>query len=92
MISSLDLYDLLSEQLGKEKAKNLVSFVEAKVEEGLNEKTTIFATKEDIARLEGKLESKISEAKADMLKWTIVLFSPFYIGLIAFLVKYFLRS
>jgi hypothetical protein len=34
----------------------------------------------------------ISEAKADMLKWIIVLFSPFYIGLIAFLIKYFFKS
>jgi hypothetical protein len=48
------------------------------------------ATKEDIARVEGLINSKVSEAKADILKWMIVLFAPFYIGMIVFLIKQFL--
>jgi hypothetical protein len=76
-----ELYDLLSEKIGKEQANMLVKFVEEKVEGNIEEKTKYLATKQDI-----------SEAKADMLKWIIVLFSPFYIGLIAFLVKYFFRT
>ena len=48
------------------------------------------ATKEDIARLEGLINSKVSEAKADILKWMIVLFAPFYVGMIVFLIKQFL--
>jgi hypothetical protein len=37
------------------------------------------ATKEDIAN-----------AKSDILKWMVVLFAPFYVGMIVFLVKQFL--
>src|SRR2546427_546069 len=55
-ISSVQLYELLAEQLGKEKAKNLVAFVEAKVEEGLHEKTSLFATKEDIGNIRLQIE------------------------------------
>ena len=51
----------------------------------------MLATKEDIARIEGKLETKIAEAKADLLKWMIVLFAPFYVGMIVFLIKQFLQ-
>jgi hypothetical protein len=76
-----ELYDLLSEKIGKEQASMLVKFVEEKVEDNIEDKTKYLATKQDI-----------SEAKADMLKWIIVLFSPFYVGLIAFLIKYFFRA
>lgn len=37
----------------------------------LKEKTTIFATKEDLAKVEGKLLSTISEAKVDIIKWMV---------------------
>lgn len=39
----------------------------SKVDSRLNEKTTIFATKEDVA----KLDAKISEAKVDIKKWMV---------------------
>lgn len=32
----------------------------------------MLATKEDIAKLEGRLEVKISESKADTLKWVFI--------------------
>jgi len=49
----------------------------------------------DILRLEmqsdtAKLEAKIAESKADTLKWMIVLFAPFYIVMIVFLIKQFI--
>ena len=37
-----------------------------------------------------EIESKISETKAELLKWMIVLFAPFYVGIIVFLVKQFI--
>lgn len=66
-ISSIHLYDLLAEQLGKEKAKNLVTFVEAKIEEGLKEKTSVFATKEDIQSIRTELQTQINK----VLIWLI---------------------
>jgi hypothetical protein len=41
------------------------------VDTRLNEKTTIFSTKEDLAKTEGKLLSTISEAKVDIIKWMV---------------------
>ena len=43
------------------------------------------ATKENIAHL----ETKIIQSKSDILKWLIVLFLPFYVGMIVFLIKQF---
>jgi len=72
VVSEIDLFEVLSQQLGAEKAKTLVHYVEAKVDKRLDEKTNIFATKEDIA----KLETRIAESKADLIKWMFV----FWIG------------
>ena len=83
-ISSIELYDLLSDQLGKDKAKNIVTFVEAKVEESLHEKTSIFATKEDI----GRLETKISESKADTIKWMFGVFAMLMLAIIGLYFKH----
>lgn len=66
-ISSIQLYDLLSEQLGKEKAKTLVSFVEAKIDEGLKEKTSVFATKEDIQSIRTEIQIQINK----LLIWLV---------------------
>jgi hypothetical protein len=57
-ISITDLYDLLSQKLGKKEAKTLVDFVEAKIENTMNEKARYLATKRDV-----------SEAKSDIIKW-----------------------
>jgi hypothetical protein len=56
------------------------------VGEKLAEKKDVLATKEDIYRLQVEMK----EQKADILKWMIVLFAPFYIGMIVFLIKQFL--
>ncbi len=85
VISEIELFEVLSQQLGAEKAKSLVQYVEAKVDKRLEDKTNVFSTKEDIA----KLETKIAESKAELLKWMIILFAPFYVGMIVFLVKQF---
>jgi hypothetical protein len=39
--------------------------------------------------LSQQLETKIAESKAELLKWMIILFAPFYVGMIVFLVKQF---
>jgi len=54
-------------------------------------KEEIFAVRNEITKLEGGLLTRIAETKADLLKWMIVLFAPFYIGMIIFLVKSFVK-
>ncbi len=62
LVSELELFEALAQQLGAEKAKTLVKYVEQKVDKRLEENTKFFATKEDIANLKtemAKLESRI---------------------------------
>ena len=54
-ITLTKLYDLLSTKLGKETTENLTNFIENKINHDLESKTTTFATKEDLARLESRL-------------------------------------
>ena len=50
VVSEIELFEVLSQQLGAEKAKSLVQYVEAKVDKRLEDKTSVFSTKEDIAK------------------------------------------
>jgi hypothetical protein len=68
LISEIELYEALSQQMGAEKAKALVHYVESKVDRRLEEKTNIFATKEDLANV-----------KAEIIKWMFI----FWIGQLA---------
>jgi hypothetical protein len=81
MVTEIQLYEALTEHLGKEKARTLTEYIESKVEKKFTDEKRAIVS---------EIEAKISETKADLLKWMIVLFAPFYVGLIAFLVKHFL--
>lgn len=63
------LYDLISIKLGKETAENLTTFIEEKISSEVETKTSILATKEDLARESGNI-------RADMIKWMFV----FWVG------------
>jgi hypothetical protein len=51
-ITTTSLYDILSEKLGREQAKNLVDYVDAKIDNSLEDKTKALATKDDISNLQ----------------------------------------
>jgi len=61
VVSEVRLYEILSTKFGKEEALSLAEYVETKVEKGLNDKTTVFATKEDISAV--RLEMKEMEVR-----------------------------
>ncbi len=65
LISLTKLYDLLSDKVDRETAENLTTFIEDKIEDELENKSLMFATKEDVAN-----------AKADIIKWMFI----FWIG------------
>jgi hypothetical protein len=71
VVSEIKLYELLKAKIGESEAEAFIQILENKVETRLNEKTTVFATKEDLAKTEGKLLSTISEAKVDIIKWMV---------------------
>lgn len=78
--TSLRLFDITSEFIkDKEKAKEFVFKIEQAIDNKFNEEKEHLATKKDL-----------SDLKADLLKWLIALFLPFYIGMIVFLIKNFL--
>lgn len=74
-ITITKLYDLVSVKLGKETAENLTTFIEEKIKCEVDTKTSILATKEDVARAETKIET----SKAELLRWMFV----FWIGQVA---------
>lgn len=80
-ITITKLYDLLAGKLGRETAENLTNFIENKINQELESKTTIFATKEDLAKLEGELKAKISDSKSEVIKWMVVLWLSVLIAL-----------
>lgn len=53
-VSEIELFEALSEEIGKEKAKIFVKYMESKIDKRLDEKTNLFLTKQD---------------KVDMIKW-----------------------
>ncbi len=75
IVSEIELFEALAKELGREKAKSLVEYVEHKVDKRLEERTNVFATKEDIAN-----------AKVEILRWT---FGFFIVIMLAILGLYF---
>lgn len=64
-ITITKLYDLISIKLGKETAENLTIFIEEKIKSEVDTKTSILATKENLAN-----------TKAEIIKWMFI----FWVG------------
>ncbi len=77
--AEIRLYDLLKAKLGQDTAETFVEVLESKVEKKFDDKKAELATKEDIAKLEAKIESSLK----DQLKWMIVLMVSFFPMLVA---------
>lgn len=71
IVSEIKLYELLKAKLGEKEAEALVHVLEKKVDDKFDESKQIIATKEDLARVEGRLETKIAETKVDLIKWMV---------------------
>ncbi len=84
IISEIKLYELLKAKIGEREAEAFIQILETKVDTKLLEKTSVFTTKEDIA----KLETKISESKVDMIKWLIATAVGLY-GILMASMKFF---
>ena len=79
MVAEIELYKILKTKFTESEAESIVASIEQKVHNSFDERKSDFATKEDIAKLEGKLETKIAESKADIIKWMFL----FWIGQLA---------
>lgn len=54
LVSEIELFEALSNHIGKEKARLIVNYMEFKMDKRLEEKTNLFLTKQD---------------KVDIIKW-----------------------
>ena len=67
-VTAIDLYNILRSKIGEMEAKSLVEFVESNVDQKLEDKKDIIATKSDL-----------QEIKAEMIKWMFI----FWVGQIS---------
>lgn len=67
VVSEIKLFELLKAKIGKEEAEAFIEILETRVNGRIDEKTNVFETREDIARV----ETKIAESKVDIIKWMV---------------------
>ena len=85
---SLNLYNIALKHFKNETdATSFVKEIEVVVDNKFDTQKNLLATKDDITTV--RIEAR--EQKADLLKWMIILFAPFYVGMIVFLIKQFLH-
>ena len=58
-VSDFKLVDILKDKMGDDEARILVEYIETRVENKFSEATQVFATKEDLLRLELKIQESI---------------------------------
>lgn len=80
------LYTLLSDKLGDDTTEAMFKYIDNKAERAVEATIQTLATKddvavvrEDMAKLESNLSTKIAESKADNVKWMFI----FWIGQVA---------
>jgi hypothetical protein len=66
LVPDITIYDALKGLIGEEKARQVVSGIKTQVTDEFEMHKGSLATKEDIL----KLDTKISETKAEIIKWT----------------------
>jgi hypothetical protein len=75
-VTITQLYELFVPKLGKEAAEGLATYLETKPKIELENSIKHLATKEDLAKLEGTLMSRMGESKAETIRWMFI----FWIG------------
>lgn len=78
-VSEVDLYNILKKKLGEKEADTLVSFVKEEVTSKFEDQKDFFSSKEDLANVKTELVEKISNFKADIIKWMFI----FWVGQLA---------
>ena len=70
--TDIQLFQILKEKSGEKEAEALVGFVDFKIKESNDINLKNLSTKEDIVKLEGRMEKLNAETKADMIKWMFI--------------------
>ena len=75
-VTAIDLFNLLKIRIGEGEAKALVEYIEMHVNNKIEEYMTAYATKADLKEEIHKLELKIEKVRSDLIKWMFI----FWIG------------
>jgi vacuolar-type H+-ATPase subunit H len=67
-ISELEMYDILKERMSEKEAREFINYIAYKVEDKFVEAQQVFATKEDLLKLELKITKLVSEYKLETSK------------------------
>ncbi|MBX9779999.1 MAG: hypothetical protein K2X26_06610 [Chitinophagaceae bacterium] len=80
-LSEIQLFQLLKPTIGEPQAEAIVNYVEVRFKENNEELYKRLASKEDLLKLEAKMENRmsvidtrISETKSDILRWVVGIF------------------
>ena len=84
IVSAIELFEVLAKELGREKAKALVEYVEAKVDKRIEEKKSEFILERDKDKLLTKADAlmifatkedlarETGNVKSEIIKWMFV--------------------
>jgi hypothetical protein len=86
-LSEIQLFQLLKPAIGEQQAEAIVAYVDARFKENNAELYDRLATKEDLAKLEGKLSTSISETKSDIQRWVFGFFFALIIAIVGLYFK-----
>ena len=79
-ISEITLYERLRASLGEERAKDIVEFIDARVDDKVKAKQDALATKADIA-----------EVKADLIRYVTTLYMAGFLAMMAAIVGLYFK-
>ncbi len=92
IVSEIELFEVLAKELGREKAKSLVEYIEHKVDKKFEDKAQIF--KDDIRSLKEYIDKSfatkedIANAKVEILRWTFGFFIAMILAIIGLYFKH----
>jgi hypothetical protein len=87
-VTTIDLFNILKDKIGEVEAKFLVEYIEMQVKDNLEENMTAYSTKADLKEEVHKLEIKIEKMRSDLIKWMFVFWAG-QTGLIITIFKLF---
>jgi hypothetical protein len=87
-VTAIDLFNILKIKIGEGEAKALVEYIETQVKDNLEESMNAYATKADLKEEVHKLEIKIEQLRSDLIKWMFIFWAG-QTGLLIGLIKLF---
>jgi hypothetical protein len=86
-MTDIQLFQILKQKLGEKEVEALVTFVDSKLKENNEANLKVIATRGDVVKLKGDLETKISDTKSDIIRWVFGIFVVLKLAIIGLYFK-----